>query len=484
MTKPDKVYLVRNTVNGFCKIGASGVPKKRLINLQSSNSENLELLSYVEVSNAFDIESNLHKWFVHKKVKGEWFNLNQADINSFKERALNMNAVINKVRISNKSKKSSLKLDAKKHSAEVHFSNEVAAKNKEAHLDKLAKAAAKSAKTKIRVLADKPKIADFLKQHLTLSVKKALALTENVKQKYRERSNSLFNAGATSVYHLPEFMKAVKAANASNLFTLTVPPELARDLLQAHHQGEDGLNRNISAQRVLEYAVQMAQSNWVENIDPVIIDKNGFIISAANRLKAIVLSGMPVKLLFSVGVDPGSCYVIDSGRPRSVSDRICRPGTDGRKISQVASFLLKVAFSGNGGRFPGYLLEHVCSMIEDYHCEITAHPWAKDLYRIKAVKAAYILKMLLAKNQAEKNEIKRNWRILNLNCIDSNTAAMDAFRSFIANVKPNVFEVSRQIFLKTLTVLTDKYQDESTVNGLDKFDLKKVVESLRELIEA
>lgn len=483
MTKPDKVYLVRNTVNGFCKIGASGVPKKRLINLQSSNSENLELLSYVEVSNAFDIESNLHKWFVHKKVKGEWFNLNQKDIASFKERALSMNAVINKVRTSSKSKKSSLKLDAKKQSAEAHFSNEVAAKNKEAHLNKLSKALVKEAKVRVNTFEDKAKISEFLKVHLTLSVKKALELTEKVKQKYRDRSNNLAAAGAFSVYHIPAFMKAVKGAGSSKLFTLTVTPGLARDLLKANHQGEEGLNRNLSANRVLEYAIDMVRNNWVDNIDPVIIDKNGFIISAAHRLEAIVMSGKTIRLLFSVGADTGSCYVIDSGRPRSVSDRICRPGTNGRKISQVSSFLLKVAYPSKK-RFAGYLLEHVCSIIEDYHDEVTSAPWAKELYRIQAVKAAYIVKMLLAKNQAEQRTIQRNWRILNLNCIDSNTAAMNAFRSFIANIKPNVFEVSRQIFLKTLTVLTDEHQNEGTVPGLDKFDLKKVAEDLRKLIEA
>lgn len=71
------VYLMRNTRNGYVKIGWSIDPKFREKTLQSEEPE-INLLWKWQGTRA--TEAALHARFAAKRVRGEWFGLSESDI--------------------------------------------------------------------------------------------------------------------------------------------------------------------------------------------------------------------------------------------------------------------------------------------------------------------------------------------------------------------------------------------------------------------
>lgn len=71
------VYLIINCRNGLFKIGRSRNPLKREKTLQAEEPEVL-LIKYWSADKSF--ESKLHKRFLQKRVRGEWFKLNINDL--------------------------------------------------------------------------------------------------------------------------------------------------------------------------------------------------------------------------------------------------------------------------------------------------------------------------------------------------------------------------------------------------------------------
>lgn len=81
------VYLMIDTTNKFHKIGISNNPKYREHTLQS-DKPTIELLCAKEYPSrdiATAIESSLHKVYAPKRIRGEWFNLEEADIENIKQ---------------------------------------------------------------------------------------------------------------------------------------------------------------------------------------------------------------------------------------------------------------------------------------------------------------------------------------------------------------------------------------------------------------
>lgn len=62
---------------GHCKFGYSNDPHKRLKQLQTGNIHTLTLLHTIPVpkQQVKILESKLHKEINYKKIKGEWFNI-------------------------------------------------------------------------------------------------------------------------------------------------------------------------------------------------------------------------------------------------------------------------------------------------------------------------------------------------------------------------------------------------------------------------
>ncbi len=71
-----KTYLMTDGETGATKIGRSINPPKRKRTLQSEKKE-ISLLMVCER----DVEKELHQKYSHKRIRGEWFNLCEQDIN-------------------------------------------------------------------------------------------------------------------------------------------------------------------------------------------------------------------------------------------------------------------------------------------------------------------------------------------------------------------------------------------------------------------
>lgn len=70
---PSFVYFIANRGQGTVKIGFSNDPEKRLIQLQTSNHEQLEILAIIEADEK--TEGILHDRFKAYRLNGEWFKL-------------------------------------------------------------------------------------------------------------------------------------------------------------------------------------------------------------------------------------------------------------------------------------------------------------------------------------------------------------------------------------------------------------------------
>jgi hypothetical protein len=75
--KPCKVYIMHDKNTGYYKIGRSINPVKREKTLQSEKPTIEMIFNFDTMAST---EKILHKEFRHKKVRGEWFNIDQNDI--------------------------------------------------------------------------------------------------------------------------------------------------------------------------------------------------------------------------------------------------------------------------------------------------------------------------------------------------------------------------------------------------------------------
>ena len=76
------VYLMKDTTNGYYKIGISNNPDYRERTLQSEKPS-IEMIACKRFPTrkiAMSIESALHTAYSQQRVRGEWFNLGDVDV--------------------------------------------------------------------------------------------------------------------------------------------------------------------------------------------------------------------------------------------------------------------------------------------------------------------------------------------------------------------------------------------------------------------
>jgi len=95
MTK--KVYLIRGN-DGRYKIGTSIKPNKRIRQLQTGNSDELDLIHIYESNNALIIETSLHNRYSYDRKKGEWFDMSIVDEVRFLDNCKSIDDAINTLR--------------------------------------------------------------------------------------------------------------------------------------------------------------------------------------------------------------------------------------------------------------------------------------------------------------------------------------------------------------------------------------------------
>jgi len=79
------IYLIQDSYTDLCKIGSSENVSRRLDQLKIANPNELQIIKQFESKHNRKVEFILHTTFKHKNVSGEWFELNNNDINSFVE---------------------------------------------------------------------------------------------------------------------------------------------------------------------------------------------------------------------------------------------------------------------------------------------------------------------------------------------------------------------------------------------------------------
>ena len=81
-----KIYLISAELDGaiYYKIGwTKRDPQKRLNELRTANSHNLEVIYTFETKWGPRIESMLHNYYSDLRCNGEWFRLSEQDVNDF-----------------------------------------------------------------------------------------------------------------------------------------------------------------------------------------------------------------------------------------------------------------------------------------------------------------------------------------------------------------------------------------------------------------
>ena len=80
--EPGKVYLVRNPVNRLIKIGRTWTSLDQRIRAlrAAAKVSHLDLVHVIDTRNTYKLERQLHHLFAVKRVFGEWFQLDDNDI--------------------------------------------------------------------------------------------------------------------------------------------------------------------------------------------------------------------------------------------------------------------------------------------------------------------------------------------------------------------------------------------------------------------
>lgn len=80
------IYVIRDKdVTGHYKIGRTNSPYIRLSTFEVKLPFEIEIIAIFACQNATIMESELHQRYAHKRVRGEWFALDESDIAELKQ---------------------------------------------------------------------------------------------------------------------------------------------------------------------------------------------------------------------------------------------------------------------------------------------------------------------------------------------------------------------------------------------------------------
>lgn len=83
--KGQYVYLIQDvSVTGYCKIGRTNLPAKRLYDFGVHLPMRLSVVHIIPTDNMVHLETYLHRIYANKRINGEWFALEPNDIEYIK----------------------------------------------------------------------------------------------------------------------------------------------------------------------------------------------------------------------------------------------------------------------------------------------------------------------------------------------------------------------------------------------------------------
>lgn len=97
MRKLPMVYVLATDRFEFVKIGKSSNFKSRLSNIQSGCPHDLQLWQCIRTPKPSEIESHLHVMFEAKRARGEWFCLNDEELDALSDFCIGTNRQVREV---------------------------------------------------------------------------------------------------------------------------------------------------------------------------------------------------------------------------------------------------------------------------------------------------------------------------------------------------------------------------------------------------
>lgn len=101
----------------------------------------------------------------------------------------------------------------------------------------------------------------------------------------------------------------------------TVTPKMAQAWLEGNVD-----NRRLRESRVLHFSKILQLGEWDLTGDAIVFDDQGVLINGQHRLTAIVVTGIPARLLILRGVPSSAQEVMDQGLSRNLGDQLHRRG--------------------------------------------------------------------------------------------------------------------------------------------------------------
>ena len=122
-----------------------------------------------------------------------------------------------------------------------------------------------------------------------------------------------------------------------------ITPQMAQELLQHNNN-----IRNLSSGTMSAYARDIKSGLWFQTDESISIDLNGDMVNGQHRSEGIVQANVPVVMYVTWNVLPQSKFFQDSGKKRSVSDKL-------RLVVElpsgnIAAAICRAMMSGSSGR--------------------------------------------------------------------------------------------------------------------------------------
>lgn len=157
-----------------------------------------------------------------------------------------------------------------------------------------------------------------------------------------------------------------------NYKEVLITPEMAKEFL-----ANNPINRNIRNKRLAKYCDAIKKGEWTLSPSPISFSKDGRLLDGQHRLTAIVLTGIPVKMVVAYGVSDDA--VFDKGAERTTGDSLYMRGLIDKKVSSHGYIaIVKAYFTLLLNKDPSD--EEIGKFINEYEEEIL------DTYKMSSVK--------------------------------------------------------------------------------------------------
>lgn len=137
------------------------------------------------------------------------------------------------------------------------------------------------------------------------------------------------------------FASLLKAAKPVRMRML-VTPEQARSWLETTNIN----NRPLRESDWMKIWLDILESRWKYNGEPISFGSNGALLNGQHRLKACAESDLPIDTDVIFGLDPAARDTIDIGRVRTAGDIAHLDGVENSTVACAAAYLILVHEKG------------------------------------------------------------------------------------------------------------------------------------------